>query len=72
VTLIDAAGDEHALASFGAGTTMGVASSRPRVAPPSGPWRLRLVADDTAGRIRVWTSEPSRPDSVGPGSVPGS
>jgi hypothetical protein len=68
VTLVDAAGDEHALASFGADTTMGVASSEPRVGPPSGPWRVRLVAEDTVGRIRAWTLEPSEPD----GDVPGS
>ncbi len=68
VTLIDAAGDEHALASFGAGTTMGVARSEPRVDLPSGPWRLRLVAEDTVGRIRAWTLEPSEPDVGVPGS----
>ena len=68
VTLVDAAGDEHALASFGAGTTMGVARSEPRVGPPSGPWHLRLVAEDTVGRIRAWTLEPTEPDGVAPGS----
>jgi hypothetical protein len=68
VTLVDATGDEHALASFGADTTMGVASSAPRVGPPSGPWRLRLVAEDTVGRIRAWTLEPSSSVRVGAGS----
>ena len=68
VTLVDAAGDEHSLASFGADTTMGVARSEPRVGPPSGPWHLRLVAEDTVGRIRARTLEPLEPAIVVPGS----
>lgn len=62
VSLVDAAGEDHTLASFGPDTTMGVASSRPRVAPPAGPWRLRLVAEGTVGRIRAWVHEPSEPE----------
>jgi hypothetical protein len=54
IVLTDASGAEHGLASFGPGTTMGVASSRPRLELPPGPWRLRLVAEDTVGRFRVW------------------
>jgi hypothetical protein len=68
VTLVDAAGEDHTLASFGPDTTMGVASSQPRIAPPSGPWRLRLVAEDTVGRIRAWVLEPSEAAIVVPGS----
>ncbi|TVR87879.1 MAG: hypothetical protein EA416_14075 [Trueperaceae bacterium] len=59
VTLHDAAGEEHVLASFGVGTTMGVASSQPRALGAAGPWYVRLVAEHTVGRIRAWTREPS-------------
>jgi len=68
VTLVDATGGEHALASFGADTTMGVASSQPRARVPAGPWHVRLVAEDTVGRIRAWTLEPSASAIVAPGS----
>jgi hypothetical protein len=55
IVLADAAGEERSLASFGAGTTMGVASSRPRLDLPPGPWTLTLTAaEGTVGRLRVW------------------
>ena len=54
IVLTDAVGTEHGLASFGPGTTMGVARSRPRLELPPGPWSLRLVAEDTVGRFRAW------------------
>lgn len=57
IVLIDAEEREHGLASFGAGTTMGVASARPRVALTPGPWHVRLVAENTRGRIRAWVVE---------------
>lgn len=58
IVLADAAGNDHGLASFGAGTTMGVASSRPRPELPPGPWTLTLTAaEGTVGRLRVWVVE---------------
>jgi hypothetical protein len=55
IVLVDAAGDERGLGSFGASTTMGVASSRPRLELPPGPWTLTLTAaEGTVGRMRVW------------------
>jgi hypothetical protein len=55
IVLTDAAGDEVGLADFGADTTMGVATSRPRLELPPGPWTLRLTtAEGTVGRLRVW------------------
>ncbi|MFO7544007.1 MAG: hypothetical protein R6W77_00760 [Trueperaceae bacterium] len=64
IVLTDATGAEHGLASFGPGTTMGVASSRPRLELPAGPWSLRLIANDTAGRFRVWID--AAEDAPGP------
>lgn len=61
LTLIDADGAEHRLASFGAGTTMGVASSRPPVTPAPGPWAIRLEAVDTVGRVQAWDAAPPAP-----------
>jgi hypothetical protein len=58
IVLRDATGVQHVLASFGPGTTMGVASSRPRLELPPGPWTLRLIAEDTLGRLRVWIDDP--------------
>jgi hypothetical protein len=59
IVLTDAAGRDHGLADFGAGTTMGVASSRPRLALPPGPWTLTLTtAEGTVGRLRVWAADP--------------
>jgi len=57
IVLTDATGAEPDLASFGPDTTMGVASSRPRLELPPGPWSLRLVAEDTVGRFRVWVDD---------------
>ena len=57
IQLIDATGAERGLASFGPDTTMGVASSRPRLELPPGPWELRLIAEETVGRFRVWVVE---------------
>ncbi len=54
IVLTDATGAEPDLASFGPDTTMGVASSRPRLELPAGSWSLRLIAEDTVGRFRVW------------------
>jgi hypothetical protein len=64
IVLTDATGAEHGLASFGPDTTMGVASSRPRLELPAGPWSLRLIANDTAGRFRVWID--AAEDAPGP------
>ena len=64
IVLTDATGAEHGLASFGPGTTMGVASSRPRLELPPGAWRLRLIAEDTVGRFRVWID--AAEDAPGP------
>ena len=61
IGLIDAEQREHALASFAADTTMGVASSRPRVALPPGPWRVHLWAQDTVGWFRVWVVDGAPP-----------
>ena len=58
IVLTDATGADRDLASFGAGTTMGVASSRPRLELPPGPWSLRLVSEGTVGRMRVWAEDP--------------
>ncbi len=57
IVLTDATGTERDLASFGPGTTMGMASSRPRLELPPGAWALRLVAEDTVGRFRVWIDD---------------
>ncbi len=57
IVLTDASGAEHGLARFDAGTTMGMARSQPQLDVPQGPWRVRLIADDTVGRFRVWTLE---------------
>jgi hypothetical protein len=55
IVLTDAAGDPYGLADFGADTTMGLASSRPRLALAPGPWTLTLTtAEGTVGRLRVW------------------
>jgi hypothetical protein len=57
IVLTDAAGDEVGLADFGADTTMGVATSRPRLELPPGPWTLTLTtAEGTVGRLRVWAA----------------
>jgi hypothetical protein len=57
IVLTDAAGDEFGLADFGAATTMGVASSRPRLDLAPGPWSLTLTtAEGTVGRLRVWVA----------------
>jgi len=61
IVLTDATGAEHGLASFGAGTTMGVASSRPRLELPPGAWALRLIAEDTVGRFRMWIGDDDAP-----------
>jgi len=61
VTLIDAEGFERGLASFGPDTTMGVAASHPRVTPVAGPWSVRIEADGTTGRLRVWEADPAAP-----------
>ena len=61
VTLLDAAGEAHPLASFGPDTTMGVAASHPRVTPAAGPWSVRVEADATVGRLRVWEAGAGAP-----------
>lgn len=59
IALTDAHGQEHVLASFGAGTTMGVAASRPTLQLPAGPWAMTLTtAEGTVGRFRVWVDAP--------------
>jgi len=57
IVLTDATGAEPDLASFGPDTTMGVASSRPRLELPAGSWSLRLIAEHTVGRFRVWVDD---------------
>ena len=58
IVLVDAAGSEHALAAFGAGTSMGVASSRPQLRLPSGPWQMTLTTGEgTVGRFRAWVED---------------
>ena len=61
LVLIDGAGIERSLGGFGEGTTMGVASSRPRLLVAEGPWVVRLWAEGTAGRIRLWLDEEALP-----------
>jgi hypothetical protein len=61
ILLTDATGSERVLASFGPGTIMGVASSRPRLELPPGPWTLRLIAEDTRGRLRAWIADTDEP-----------
>lgn len=57
VVAVDALGVEHGLADFGPGTSMGVATSRPRLELPPGAWQLRLTAEDTVGRFRAWVDD---------------
>lgn len=54
IRLVDAAGEEHTVAGFGPETRMGVAASHPRVTPAAGPWSVRVEAEATVGRLRVW------------------
>ena len=61
VRLVDAAGAVHTLASFGPDTTMGIAASHPRVTPAAGPWSVRIEADGTVGRLRVWEADTGTP-----------
>lgn len=61
IRLVDAAGETHSLASFGPGTTMGVAASHPRVTPAAGPWSVRVEAEATVGRLRVWEAVDREP-----------
>ena len=61
VTLVDAAGEAHTLASFRPDTTMGLAASHPRVTPAAGPWSVRVEADATVGRLRIWEAGTGAP-----------
>lgn len=62
IVLTDAAGSTHGLADFGAGTTMGVAASRPRLELPAGPWSLTLTTGEgTVGRFRAWVDATPTP-----------
>jgi hypothetical protein len=55
IDLTDTGGHVYGLSRFGAGTTIGVASGRPRLELPPGPWTLTLTAaEGTVGRLRVW------------------
>lgn len=59
--VVDAFGAVHGVGAFGPGTTMGLASSRPRLAIAPGAWSLHLVAEEVRGRVRVWEGlEPTR------------
>ncbi len=52
--VVDALGAVYSVGSFGPGTTMGRATSRPRLTVAPGPWSLHLSAEDLEGRVRVW------------------
>lgn len=52
--VLDALGAAHAVGSFGPDTTMGRATSRPRLTVAPGPWSLRLAGEELRGRVRVW------------------
>jgi hypothetical protein len=58
LVLIDANGTERSLGGFGADTTMGVAASRPRLEVAEGAWVVRLWAEATVGRVRLWIEDP--------------
>lgn len=50
----DALGAVHGVGAFGSDTTMGRATSRPRLTVAPGPWSLHLAAEELQGRVRVW------------------
>jgi hypothetical protein len=59
--VLDALGAPHGVGAFGPDTTMGRATSRPRLTVAPGPWSLRLSAEDLRGRVRVWeVADPAR------------
>lgn len=52
--VVDALGTVHGVGAFGPDTTMGRATSRPRLSVALGPWSLRLAGEELRGRVRVW------------------
>jgi hypothetical protein len=58
--VVDVAGAAYGVGSFGPGTTMGRATSQPRLTIAPGPWSLHLAAADLRGRVRVWDAVDGR------------